>query len=495
LAALSGLLLAAACPPYELFILAWVGLIPFFIALEHSKGNGFIEGFTAGVVFNTGVLYWLAFNNGTHLIVAAITLILAVAVLAPVWGAVAWLFLKIRARFGFKAWLLVPFSWTAWEGWLAHMGELAFPWPLLALTQTGFSPLLQIMEFTSALGVTFWVASFNIVLFTLYEKRDVRVRRLALGGIIALIAVPLVAHLHALKYLDRNGDSLRTMVAQANVAAYEKWIKGPQFSWAIYDSLINAAASSGIDLVVLPETGLPAHLMHQSIYSEKFARLSSGLDLFIVTGASDYQRRDDEQRPLNAAFLAAPDRGIIDRCAKRFLVPFGERVPFQWIIPQLGKLNLGQAEFLPGLRPAVFRISRNDMDIRFPVMICYESIFPWIARSAVRRGANLLVTMSNDAWYGRSPEAEQIAALSRFRCIETRRSMARASNTGISLLIDPLGREIVRTGQFEKSFVAAELPICEAATFYVVHGDLFTAIITAVYGIFLLVAAATGEKA
>ncbi len=496
LAAFSGLLLAAACPPYELFPLAWVGLIPLFITLERSPGGGFVEGFIAGVVFNTGVIYWLAFNMGTHLIVAAITLVLAVVVLATGWGAAAWVFLKIRSRLGFGAWLLVPFSWVACEGWLTHMGELAFPWPLLALTQSGFNPLLQIMEFTGAAGVTFWVAAVNVLLFMLITAPAERVKRWSVAGLAALTVVAVLAGLHARRYLDSGRESLKISVVQGNIGAHEKWIKGTQFSWSIYDSLSRCAAGADadVDLFIWPETALPAHLMHQSVYADKFARLSSRLNAWILTGASDFQRVGDEQRPLNAAFLAGPDLGITDRYAKIFLVPFGERVPFQWIVPQLGKLNLGQAEFLKGLRPTIFTIPKDDITIRFPVMICYESIFSWISRSAVRRGANLLITISNDAWYGRSPEAEQIAALSRFRCIETRRSMARASNTGISLLIDHLGREIVRTRQFEKSFATAEVPICEATTFYTVHGDLFAAVATLVYGVFLLVAAIGGIR-
>jgi len=174
-------------------------------------------------------------------------------------------------------------------------------------------------------------------------------------------------------------------------------------------------------------------------------------------------------------------------------VPFGERVPFQFVTPALGKLNFGQAEFLPGLRQSVFEVESGGKSARFPVMICYESIFPWIARSAVNQGANLLVTISNDAWYGRSPEAEQIAALSRMRCIECRRSMIRTANTGISMLIDPLGREMKRTRQFEPAWIGGEVPLCDEMTFYVTYGEVFTGFAAAVFGIVLLFAASKRE--
>ncbi|MDP8239103.1 MAG: apolipoprotein N-acyltransferase [Candidatus Hatepunaea meridiana] len=538
-AALSGLLLTLALPPLNEFILAWIGLIPLFAAIERSQGNGLIEGFTTGVIFNTGVLYWLAFNSGTHPVVASITMMGAVLYVSTGWAIASWLFFKIRRILGFRAWLLAPFAWTAWEGLLAYIGELAFPWSILALTQTRFSALLQVMEFTGVFGVSFWVVSVNVLLFVSVMRwrnelcqvatPDTTTEVLTLdtsthwrwsvAGLVLIIAVPLLSQLNTVKFKNAKLPSARVMVVQGNIPPAEKWTKGAKFSWAIYDSLTRAGVlqynnelnqfskelpgKSGysikeypglpghsiLDLIVWPETAIPAHLMHQSVYADKLTELSDDLNCWILTGASDYCRTNYEGKPLNGAFLAGSGQGLVDRYAKVFLVPFGERVPFQWIIPQLGKLNLGQAEFLPGLKQTLFEVSQNESVFRFPAMICYEAIFPWISSDAVKRGADLLVTVSNDAWYGHSTEPEQIAALSRFRCIETRRSMVRASNNGISQLIDHLGREIEKTERFIPVCAISELPLCQVKTFYVTYGDLFLAVVTAVYGIFLVYAA------
>jgi apolipoprotein N-acyltransferase len=330
-------------------------------------------------------------------------------------------------------------------------------------------------------------------LFVMLRAANKPVRLVAAACIPILALIPVIASLHAAKFMQQNRDSINVLAVQANVAAHEKWIKGAQYSWMIYDSLMHSVEPGSFDLAVWPETALPAHLMYQNQFAGSFTALSDELDAWIVTGASDYHRVNDEHLPLNAAFLAGPDRGIVEKCAKRHLVPFGERVPFQFIYPDLRKLNFGQAEFLPGLRPTVFEVEAGGKSARFPVMICYESIFSWIARSAVQRGANLLITISNDAWYGRSPEAEQIAALSRMRCIESRRAMVRAANTGISLLIDPLGREISRTRQFQAAFTGGEIPLCEELTFYVRHGDVCAGFATLVFGIVLLYAALKRE--
>jgi apolipoprotein N-acyltransferase len=188
---------------------------------------------------------------------------------------------------------------------------------------------------------------------------------------------------------------------------------------------------------------------------------------------------------LNSAYLITPEKGIADRGAKRFLVPFGERVPFQAIIPALGNLNFGQAEFLPDLTQNIFEVSTKVSVCRFPVLICYESAFSGLARDAVLSGANFLVTISNDGWYGSSSEPHQIAALSRFRCIETRRSMARAANTGISLIADPLGRVISSSALETSASNSAAVPLVSDITFYVKHGNWFLILVTLIYGVCL----------
>ncbi|MCF7810665.1 apolipoprotein N-acyltransferase [bacterium] len=486
LAALSGLLLAIACPPLGLYPAAWIGLLPLFISLEQPQKNGIGEGAIAGIFFNTGVIYWLAFNNGTHPIIATITMIATTAILVTGWMFAAWLFINLRRALGFKTWLLAPFSWIAWEGLLGRLGELAFPWPVLALTQSNFLPILQIMEFTGFYGVSFWVVTVNVALLFLISKPEEKMRQIAVVMLILIVLTPLITNLHARKYTRAGLPKARIMIVQGNIPARIKWLKGAAFSWAVYDSLTRVGASAEPDLVIWPETALPIHLRQQSSYINMLTGLVNRINAPILTGASDYERQGDEYRPLNSAFLAIPQYGLAERCVKRFLVPFGERVPFQALIPQGRKLNFGQAEFLPGRRSVVFEIPVNEIKVRFPVTICFESIFPQYSREAVKKGANLLVTISNDAWYGKSSEYFQIAALSRFRCIETRRSMARVSNSGISLMADHLGREIIRTKLFTEAQLSADLPLCEAETFYVKFGDVFLIIVTAVYGLVMV---------
>ena len=486
-AALTGAMLTAACPPLNLYPLAWIGLIPLFHALKNSSGGGFGEGFAAGFVFNLGILYWLAFNTGADLSLALFTMFSTVMILALGWGTAAWLFKRILERVGAIAWLLIPFSWTAWEGALSHLGELSFPWPLLALTQARFDSVLQIMEYTGTGGVTFWVASANVIVFLtlLQDTRSLRIAaRLCL---IPLFAIPLLADLHARLAYRHPYPKVRVMAVQGNIPPELKWLQGAETSWAVYDSLTRSDSSLKPALVVWPETALPANLLYQSIYYYYLSRLADETGACILTGASDYSRVSEERRPLNASFLIKPGEGVVQRGAKLMLVPFGERVPFQWIAPQLGNLNFGQAEFLPGLYQTLFRLKADRANLVFPAMVCYESAFPEISRQAVLKGANLLTTISNDAWYGWSSEASQIVALSRFRCIETRRGMVRASNSGTSFICDHFGHILATTGLYVPATASGEIALLDVQTFFVAHGELFTAIVTGLFGLMLII--------
>jgi apolipoprotein N-acyltransferase len=483
-------MLAAACPPLNLYPLAWIGLLPLFYSLEHTDGSGFQEGSAAGLVFNLAILHWLAFNTGTYLWVAVLTMAAASLILSMAWGTAAWLFCRMRDRLGGIAWFFVPFSWCAWEGWLGHLGELAFPWPLLALTQSAFSPALQIMEFTGVWGTTFWVVALNTAIYVVWRNFDRRSKRYAMATVGALVLIALGAYLHARRFTAMSGQTARVAVVQGNIPADEKWIRGIRFSWDVYDSLTSIAVKDSVDLIVWPETALPAYLLHQSIFADRFANLADRSQASILTGASDYCYREGERRLLNSCMLVRPGDWIAQRGAKRDLVPFGERVPFQRICPKLGELNLGQAEFIPGYYAQLYRTRTSEgFELKFPAMICYESIFPWQSRQAVIDGANLLMTISNDAWYGWSLEAWQIVALSRFRCIETRRSMARASNSGISFLCDPSGTVVKSTRLFEPAWITASLPIMNVETLYVKFGDWLLFGVTAIYGLGLVYAA------
>lgn len=484
LAAISGLMLVAAVPPINLYVLGWVGLIPLFMALEKSSRSGFSEGFIAGLTFNTGTVYWLALNTGTYKMVATATMLATVMILATGWGVAALLFQMIYRTNRVLAWFSIPFSWITFEGWLSHLVDVGFPWPLLALTQAEFDPALQLMEYTGVWGTSFWVVVLNLILFLGWRSNNLK-KRIVLIALIIWISIPYISLKRAYRYYNTDFPVINVSCAQGNIDPLDKWQSDPIVSWNIYDSLSRTGSYAGLDLLIWPETALPMNLPLLSHYTKLITDLSIDLDCSIITGASARQKYKGVTRPLNSAYLITPDDGVVDRGSKIFLVPFGERVPFQAVFPALGNLNFGQAEFLPDLQRNIFEIKTNTGVCRFPVLICYESGFSGIVRSAVLKGSNFLVTISNDGWYGKSSEPYQIAVLSRFRCIETRRSMARAANTGISLIADPLGRIISSTDLETRGNNKATVPLVSDITFFVKHGNWFLVVITLIYGLCL----------
>ncbi len=485
LSAFAGFVLFLAIPPANLFFMGWIGLIPLFIALDRPSRAGFSEGFVAGFIFNLGTLYWLALNSGTYWYVASATMIAGVLYLSMGWGVAAWIFRRLYDRLGAIAWLSVPFSWAAWEGWMSNIPDISFAWSLIALTQVKFPPILQIMEFTGVWGVSFWVVSLNLVIFWILKNRE-RPLKLYLLVLAILAIIPIGANLASRRW-EGDYPMARVMVVQGNIDPLDKWLNGAEFSWAVYDSLSRQAADNDVDLVLWPETAFPGDIASRAYYNRRAAKLAEDIGASIITGASGYAQLDSIPRAINTAYQVDPKSGVIDNYSKRNLVPFGERVPFQKLIPKLGDLNFGQAEFLPGLRQTIFSVKTDSVDIRVPALICFESVFPNQARNCVQRGANLLATISNDGWYGKSSEREQIAEISRFRCLETRRSMARASNTGISFCADHLGRTICQSGVDNAEALTADLPLVSENTFFVRYGNVFLMLTTFVYGTFLAI--------
>ncbi|MBC8465530.1 apolipoprotein N-acyltransferase [bacterium] len=485
LASVSGAVTFLAIPPLNLYFFAWFGLIPLFYALEKPLKSGFGEGFCAGLVFNTATVFWLAFNSGTYPVVAALTMFVTALVLATGWGVASWVYNHLQSLLGESSCLIIPFSWIAWEGWLSYLGELAFPWPLLSLTQAGFSSILQIMEFTGVWGVSFWVVSLNVILF-LFLKR-INQRRVLTVVLFFWFLIPFGARLYAGKYIQADIPFVNVMIIQGNIDPKEKWERSVEFSWTVYDSITRTGSIGENHLILWPETALPINLPDNRYYCNKVTDLAENMQSSIVLGASGRQIIDERTRPINAAYQVKPQKGLIALNAKWWLVPFGERVPFQFIIPQLRELNLGQAEFLTGVHQKLFEVKASGDTAKFPVIICYESVFSDLTRQAVRNGANLHTNISNDAWYGRTTQLPQIAAISRFRCIETRRSMARASNTGISFLADPLGRIMKVLEIEERGSISGNLPLNTEKTFFVKYGRWFLGLMSLVYGIVIIV--------
>jgi apolipoprotein N-acyltransferase len=438
-------LLSAAYPPVPAGPLSLIALVPFFFGIEGKRAvPAFRFGYATALVWNLATLYWIAWPTIPGFIGAMVILPLGMAVFS---GGMA----HLLRSFGWKAWVFAPFLWSATEI-LSALGPFAFPWNSLAVTLTGIPAWIQHAALAGAPGVSFWIVSVNGLAFAAFRmlSRPRAAASLAAGAaVLALLPLAVGSRMPA---GDASGAAVRVSLAQGNIDPYKKWT--PSFidsNFIVYDRLTREAKRSVPDLVIWPETATPCYLRQRFVYLNWVKFLADSVSAPILTGSPDFEWAGDTLRSFNAAFLIRPRVWTLDRYCKMKLVPFSERAPFADVIPAIGKLAMHVSEdigdYSPGDSVSVFSFIPRGTGraARFGVLICFESVFPDLVREFVAKGAEFLVIITNDGWFGDTSGPRQHAAIAVLRAVENRRWIARCANTGISEFIDPFGRVILST--------------------------------------------------
>ena len=478
-ALLSGLLLALAfpCHPENAASLAygpawaWIALAPLLhlLAGKPRPAEAFRLGWAAGFVFYLLSLYWVAHTRGGGPAVVGGTGLMAVY-LAVFTGLFAMGQASLCRRQGPRALLAAPVLWTAME-YLQSVGELGFPWLLLGHSQAPWPAVVQYAEHTGVFGVSF-AAALAGALLALALASGGRDRSRAL---IAAAAVPALAALHGVFVLGpADGTGLRVAVVQNNLGL-EKWRPGGlEASFASLDSLSRRAEAPG--LIVWPETALPCNLDRRADCRRRMHDLAAALEAPILTGAPGTEAATGE--PLNAAFLFSPGREEVPAYAKMHLVPFGERTPLRDRLPLVRNIDwsaltgdLAPAEFARGRSRTLFTAGPDSS--RFALLICFESVFPDFVRQSVREGADFLVNITNDSWFGPTAGPYQHAELAVLRAVENRVAIARCATSGVSLFIDRYGRTRQRTDLGTVDVRTEVVGTRRSPTVYTRFGDWF----------------------
>jgi apolipoprotein N-acyltransferase len=381
--------------------------------------------------------------------------------------------------------------WVAAEQ-LRSLAVLGFTWGALGHVGGVFPRWVQFASITGVLGVSFWIVLVNVlVLRVLLERGRRRIGPAAAAAVV--LAVPWF-HGGLVMGAAAPAPSARVAVIQPNISAEKKWdARFKQMSFDVLRDLTLEASQEHPDLVVWPETAAPSYLLEEPEDLARVANVAREAGTAILTGCPDLEIVPGERggaRVYNAAILVLPSGVVADRYAKIHLVPFGEFIPFETVLPILKRVDFGEADFSPGKQRVVFATDR----VRFSVLVCFESIFPRLARQFVADGAELLVNITNDVWYGRTSMPFQHAGMAPMRAIENRRSLARSANSGVSLLCDPFGRILGSLPIFERGYLVADLPLVAGRTFYTRHGDVFSWAATALAGIALATAWARGRR-
>ncbi|PNU20909.1 apolipoprotein N-acyltransferase [Geothermobacter hydrogeniphilus] len=466
----SGLVSAFAFPRPSWFVFAWFGLLPLLLTGERRP---FRNGWLAGCGFFALVLYWLNIVMTTYgrlePLLSLAAYLLLVTYLSLYWGLAWWGSCKLRERLGLPHVFSLPLLWTGLEYLRGHLLS-GFPWALLGYSQQPFTTLLQSADLFGVYGLSFLLVLANASLAGLVRAgKGERRKPLFAAGLTAVLVIA------ALCYggwrLDQRpvaGKPLTIGLAQGNIDQAVKW--DPAFrQWTLrtYRELTARAAAAGADLVIWPESAVPFYFQEPGQEQREVLQVAGRLKGFLLFGSPAYLRQEGKVRYLNSAYLLNADGRQLGRSDKVHLVPFGEYVPLKWLFPFIDKLVVGIGDFSPGrVEPLVMN------GHRLGVLVCYEAIFPELARDYVNSGSDLLVNITNDAWFGRSSAPWQLLEMSAVRAVENRIWIARAANTGISALISPLGEIRQQTPLFKPALLVGKVYPGAGASLYRRIGDL-----------------------
>jgi apolipoprotein N-acyltransferase len=369
-------------------------------------------------------------------------------------------------HFGVRGLCLLPVVWVATE-YLRGIVLGGFPWIPLGNTMVTLLPIAQLASAFGVYGLSMFVAFVNVG-FAVAALLPGRARMIAAGTTLAAIAaISIWGGMRLSTQALTSGAPIKIGLIQGNIAQTDKW--NPARAGMILDrylQLTQQAADNGAQFIMWPESSTPFYF-EDDPSGTIVRRLVRGLGRPLLLGSDEFEQADPV-RHYNSAFMLDTGGATAAVYRKIHLVPFGEYVPFQRLLFFVGPLVEAVAAFSRGTRVTMLPVEGHMVS----TAICYEVTYPALAREAVRQGSEMLTTITNDAWYGESSAAFQHFEMAAMRAIEQGRYLARAANTGISGIIDPYGRVLVRTKLFETVAVVGEARFVQSRTLYARIGDL-----------------------
>jgi apolipoprotein N-acyltransferase len=509
LSLISGAMLGAAFPPSPFYLIAYVAFVPFFFLWLRLENLGIYVRYlyVQLFAFHLVCVYWTggwAVGKDGWLMLSNLALLflhpfLFVPFLIPAHF--------VRKRLGF-IWGIAAFSllWVSVEYWNAY-GDLSFPWMTIGNSQSFDLARIQVAEFTSAFGLSFLILACNGLTFLLILKlgKEWKLKStkssIAFSLLVVLFFGPLIYGNAYLAHRARPREKIVLALIQPNFDPWEKWGEGSESKSQSYEMQFNAFISTSHeladrkpDLIIWPETAIPFYVF-QPKFARELARMRALVDSIgipILAGmpyaeyldaskasatAHRFEGSNIAVESYNSATLFVPRQTTNSIYKKIVLVPFGERLPYaetlKFLIEPL-KWNVGISSWGRGKDTLIFGFKPNKTDsVKFGGMICYESVYPDYVREFVRKGAQFLVIITNDSWWGRTSGAYQHAAFASLRAVETRRWVVQCANGGISMFVDQFGIQHQRSELYTAQTLLGAVELGDGETFYVKHGDLF----------------------
>ena len=477
----SALLLTASPGVIALPQLAWLALIPLFGGLHNQPPRrAALLGLICGLAYYLPLLYWIVIVLATYGQVPVPIAVLALVFLALYMSCYLAGFAFFCAKTGPRLPLLVfaPACWVALD-LIRGLLFTGFPWLDLAYTQYNLPQIIQVADLAGHHGLTFLMVLANALIFILAASL-IRRKAASSPALIGAAAVLLLMasgyslwRMQTLPATLAQAEQMEVAAVQGNIPQDQKW--QPAFQRETIDTYLRLSqeifTARKPQLIVWPETALPFYPYEHPLFLRLHSELTRPYRTFLLTGAP-HREKTSADSPItyaNSAFLLSPDGLVTGRYDKQHLVPFGEYIPLRWLLGFASPL----VETLGAFSPGQTNTPLSCQNSRIGVLICFESIFPEISRQQAEAGANLLVTITNDAWFGKSSAPWQHLAMGVFRAVETRKTLVRAANTGISTFIDPIGRIQGASPLFTEYARSQPVALLNGLTCYVRWGYLF----------------------
>jgi apolipoprotein N-acyltransferase len=485
-----GGLVVLSAANFDIWPLAWVAWAPvLWIVLDPRTERAWAYGFLCGLMENAGGFYWFVpyLQRFAHLpLIAALPIFfLLISYQAIAWALFCALLRRLHKNAGIPVTFLAPILFVAVEFVMPNIFV-----SYLATTQAWVTPVIQIAEITGPLGVSFLLILSNAMLYDVahawHRRTPVPVLRIALAAAVLIAAIGFgLVRIQQVRAARDEAPTITVGVVQANVGIHEKArIADARNQLFTHQKLSAQLEQAGADLILWPETSYP-YLFDRDQERDRLLgdlrRVHNGFQTPIIFGA--LTGGAGSRYPYNSAILLDKDDEIRGRFDKNILIVFGEYVPFyerlpfieRWI-PEVG--NLGR-----GTDVVVLPVETRVGTVNVAPMICYEDIFPSFGRRVAKLKPNLLVNLTNDAWFGNTSEPWEHLALSVYRAVETRLDLVRAVNTGVSAFIDSTGHVYAKTRVVDPDDTSTAPPetllqkvaVQQAQTLYATLGEWFGA--------------------